>query len=234
MPSNTIPCSSCSRPLDVHLAPEGEIVCACGAVNDPGAEDAVGDATVDSPPPPESLTVEPLPANFAPPFSRDFLEQYVPMGLLGQGAMGAVYLMRQVRLDRLVAVKVVREDIMTADEARRLEREARTLASLNHPNILQLYDVGLDGRVPYMVCEYVEGETLAKRLGRKPALTLPQTLRIVIQAHQPRNIGRHRNQNLTQAARSRCDFDQLQSMPWHDPLWQILSTIHAINPLESV
>ncbi len=146
----------------------------------PSPEDTA-DNTVDAFAPSGGQSFEPLPEGWVPPFTRQFLEQHQVMGLLGKGAMGAVYLMRQVKLDRLVAVKVVREDVLSTEEARRLEKEARVLASLNHPNILALYDVGTDAGKPYMVCEYVEGETLAKRISRKPPLTLVQTLRIILQ-----------------------------------------------------
>jgi serine/threonine protein kinase len=81
--------------------------------------------------------------------------------------MGEVYSARDTRLDRLVAIKVLpshRSD--QADARERFEREARAIASLNHPNICQLYDVGVQDAIDYLVLEYLQGETLADRLAR--------------------------------------------------------------------
>jgi Tol biopolymer transport system component len=79
--------------------------------------------------------------------------------LLGTGAMGYVFRARDTRLDRLVAIKTSRVQFDA-----RFEREARTIAQLNHPHICTLYDVGAD----YLVMELVEGETLADRLAHGP------------------------------------------------------------------
>lgn len=114
------------------------------------------------------------------PFSEAFCAQYEPVDFLGKGAMGEVYLMRQVKLNRLVAVKVVKKEAVSGEVTARLIKEAQTLASLNHSNILAIYDVGQDGETPYMVSEYVEGEPLNERLKREPPLSLQQSLRIVI------------------------------------------------------
>jgi serine/threonine protein kinase len=97
---------------------------------------------------------------------------------LGQGAMGSVYLMRQTSLDRLVAVKVVRDDALTPALNQRLLREAQVLARLGHPNVIQIHESGIDETLPYMVCEYVDGETLAARLRRPPRLSVGRCLRI--------------------------------------------------------
>jgi serine/threonine protein kinase len=85
---------------------------------------------------------------------------------LGTGAMGTVVLARDTVLDRPVAVKVL-ADHLAADDAfrRRFLREARLAARLCHPNIVQVFDAGEDGR-PYLVMEYVDGETVADRLAR--------------------------------------------------------------------
>ncbi|MBI4862633.1 MAG: protein kinase [Candidatus Riflebacteria bacterium] len=115
------------------------------------------------------------------PFSEELLRHYEQVRFLGKGAKGEVYLMRQLKLGRLVAVKMLREEAVTADDARRLLKEARVLASLNHPNILALYDVGTETAQPYMVSEYVGDETLADRMARRPPLTLPETIQLVMQ-----------------------------------------------------
>jgi len=89
--------------------------------------------------------------------------------MLGAGGMGEVYRGTDTRLDRRVAVKVLRPDLSASPESRRrFEREARAIACLNHPNICTLHDVGVHDGIDYMVMEYVEGETLAHRLKREP------------------------------------------------------------------
>lgn len=132
---------------------------------------------------PSQVARSPTPAPGAPvtsPFSGAFLSQYELLRPLGAGSMGAVFLMRQLKLNRRVAVKVVRSEQFTYEETKRLMREARLLASLNHPGILTVHDVGMDGTVPYIVCEYVEGETLAARIERDPPLTVSQIVRIAL------------------------------------------------------
>ena len=97
---------------------------------------------------------------------------------LGAGGMGEVYRARDTRLGRDVAIKILPKE-MSADPARkqRFEREAKTISSLNHPNICTLHDVGSQDGVDYLVMECVEGETLAKRLEKGP-LPLEQVLKI--------------------------------------------------------
>src|SRR5262249_3369780 len=91
---------------------------------------------------------------------------------LGAGGMGEVYRARDKRLGRSVAVKVLPAEVSAdAEKKQRFEREARTISSLNHPNICALYDVGSQDRIEYLVLEYVEGETLEKRLQKGPLPT---------------------------------------------------------------
>jgi Tol biopolymer transport system component len=82
--------------------------------------------------------------------------------------MGEVYRARDTRLRRDVAVKVIRSSLATPEYVRRLDREARTAGSLNHPNILAVFDVGTEGEVPYVVSELLEGESLRQRMDRGP------------------------------------------------------------------
>ncbi|MFL5340052.1 MAG: protein kinase domain-containing protein [Gemmataceae bacterium] len=88
---------------------------------------------------------------------------------LGRGGMGVVYLARQEKLNRLVALKMVLAGLHAGARDRdRFQREAETVARLHHPNIVQIYEVGeAEGR-PYLALEYVDGGTLAERLQGTP------------------------------------------------------------------
>ncbi|MEO8432772.1 MAG: protein kinase [Acidobacteriota bacterium] len=107
--------------------------------------------------------------------------RYRILGLVGAGGMGEVYQALDTRLDRTVAVKVLPRSLASSAEARqRFEREAKSIAALSHPHICALYDFGREGETEYLVMEYLEGETLANRLG-KGALSLEQTLRFGVE-----------------------------------------------------
>jgi eukaryotic-like serine/threonine-protein kinase len=109
------------------------------------------------------------------------LGPYEVIAPLGAGGMGEVYSARDTRLDRTVALKILPLHLADAPEVRqRFEREARAVSSLNHPNICALYDVGRQDNTDYLVMEYLEGETLAKRIERGPMPT-PELLRVAIQ-----------------------------------------------------
>src|SRR5215471_18889102 len=100
---------------------------------------------------------------------------------LGAGGMGEVYRARDTWLEREVAIKVLPSHLSENPELRaRFEREAKAISGLQHPNICVLYDVGRQDGVDFLVMEYLEGETLATRLARKP-LTRDETLRIGIE-----------------------------------------------------
>jgi len=105
------------------------------------------------------------------------LGPYEILGPLGTGGMGEVYRANDRRLDRVVAIKILPANIAADPAAKqRFEREAKTISSLNHPNICVLHDIGHQDGVDYIVMECVEGETLAKRLEKGP-LPLDQTLK---------------------------------------------------------
>jgi Tol biopolymer transport system component len=88
---------------------------------------------------------------------------------IGAGGMGEVYKARDTRLDRTVAIKILPPEVSADPDRRaRFEREAKTIAGLNHPHICALHDVGTGNGQDYLVMEFVEGETLAARLERKP------------------------------------------------------------------
>src|SRR6266436_2225402 len=97
------------------------------------------------------------------------LVPYEILAPLGAGGMGEVYRARDTRLDRTVAIKILPAHLSDKTMAgERFEREARAISALNHPNICQLYDVGSQGGLRFVVMEYLEGEPLADRLGKGP------------------------------------------------------------------
>ena len=90
-------------------------------------------------------------------------------GVVGRGGMAEVYRARDIRLDRIVAIKTLRTDLARDQTFQaRFRREAQSAASLNHPSIVAVYDTGEDmtpgGPVPYIVMEYVDGRTLRELL----------------------------------------------------------------------
>jgi dipeptidyl aminopeptidase/acylaminoacyl peptidase len=88
---------------------------------------------------------------------------------LGAGGMGEVYRARDTRLGRDVAIKVLPEALVQdADRLRRFEQEARTIAVLNHPNILAIHDIGTHDGAPFLVSEFLEGMTLREKLEAGP------------------------------------------------------------------
>ena len=106
------------------------------------------------------------------------LGPYEIVSPLGAGGMGEVYRARDTRLGRDVAIKILPQHLSSNAEVRaRFEREAKTVSSLNHPNICTLFDVGREGDTDFLVMELIEGDTLATRLS-KGALPLADTLRI--------------------------------------------------------
>src|SRR5215470_8420838 len=93
------------------------------------------------------------------------LGPYEILAPLGSGGMGDVYRARGTRLDRDVAIKVLPEALTKdADRLRRFEQEARTIAALNHPNILGIHDVGAYDGEPFLVSELLEGKTLREAM----------------------------------------------------------------------
>jgi serine/threonine protein kinase len=101
---------------------------------------------------------------------------------LGSGGMSTVYLARDTTLDRPVAVKVMhREMSEQADQLERFRQEARAVAKLSHPNVVSVIDAGEDGGYPYIVFEYVEGETLKTRINRVGALDTQEALAYAIE-----------------------------------------------------
>ena len=101
---------------------------------------------------------------------------------LGSGGMSTVYLARDETLDRPVAVKVMhREMSEQADQLQRFRQEARAVAKLSHPNVVAVIDAGEDGGHPYIVFEYIEGETLKQRISRLGALDVQDAIAYAIE-----------------------------------------------------
>src|ERR671926_683269 len=94
------------------------------------------------------------------------IASYTLLEPIGHGGMAPVYRARQETLDRIVAVKVLSDNLATSDEfMQRFVREARTAAGMRHPNVITVHDFGQDERgVPYLVLEYIEGPSLADLL----------------------------------------------------------------------
>lgn len=104
------------------------------------------------------------------------LGPYEILGPIGAGGMGEVYKAKDTRLDRIVAIKILPPEWANDPAMKeRFDHEAKTIASLNHPNICVLHDIGSESDVAFLVMEYMEGETLGERLTRG-ALTLDEAL----------------------------------------------------------
>lgn len=96
---------------------------------------------------------------------------------IGVGGMGEVYQANDTRLDRTVAIKVLRPHLLqSADSRQRFDREARAISKLNHPHVCTLYDIGHQDGVDFLVMEYVEGATLHERL-KRGAIPAAQAIR---------------------------------------------------------
>jgi tRNA A-37 threonylcarbamoyl transferase component Bud32 len=113
---------------------------------------------------------------------------------LGSGGMSTVYLARDQTLDRAVAVKVMhREMSEQADQLERFRQEARAVAKLSHPNVVSVIDAGEDGGHPYIVFEYVEGETLKQRIAREGALEPQEAIAYAIEIARGLSVAHARN-----------------------------------------
>ena len=105
-------------------------------------------------------------------------DRYVIEKELGHGGTAVVFLARDLRHDRHVAIKVFRSDLGDASGAERFRREIRLLARLQHPHILPLYDSGTTHETSYFVSPFVEGETLRDRLRRERSLPVDDAVRL--------------------------------------------------------
>src|SRR5262245_21110280 len=97
------------------------------------------------------------------------LPYYRLISRLGKGGMGEVYLAEYTRLDRKVALKILSQDLAIEDELiRRFVQEAKAASALNHPNIITIYEHGETDKQHFIATEYIDGETLHRRLNRGP------------------------------------------------------------------
>ena len=109
-------------------------------------------------------------------------DRYEVIRAIGEGGMANVYLGYDTILDRNVAIKILRGDLSNDEKfVRRFQREALSASSLAHPNIVEMYDVGEDDNVYYIVMEYVEGKTLKQLLKKRGSLTLSEAIDIMLQ-----------------------------------------------------
>ena len=109
-------------------------------------------------------------------------DRYEVIKSIGEGGMANVYLAYDTILDRRVAIKVLRGDLSNDEKfVRRFQREALSASSLSHPNIVEMYDVGEDNGIYYIVMEYIEGKTLKQLIKKRGALTLSETIDIMLQ-----------------------------------------------------
>jgi serine/threonine protein kinase len=105
---------------------------------------------------------------------------------LGAGGMGEVYRVTDARLERDVALKVLRPEVAADPERRaRFEREAKTVAALSHPNIVALYEVGNADGVEYTVSELVDGQSLRAQIIRQGAIPVRQAVELATRLAAP-------------------------------------------------
>jgi WD40 repeat protein/tetratricopeptide (TPR) repeat protein len=133
-------------------------------------------------------------ASPAGPAEAPVIPGYEVLGVLGRGGMGVVYQARDTRLDRVVALKMVRGGAHAGEEElARFRTEAEAVARLQHPNIVQVFEVGEVGGLPFFALEYVEGGSLASKLDGTPwparqAAALVETLARALHAAHCRGI----------------------------------------------
>lgn len=107
--------------------------------------------------------------------------KYEIHSVIGKGGMATVYKAIQTSLGRPVALKIVHQNLVHDDEfVHRFIREAQICASLNHPNIVTIYDVGSVDTVHYMAMEYLEGDTLRKLIQNRNRLSIEDTIRYIV------------------------------------------------------
>ncbi|MFL5582222.1 MAG: serine/threonine-protein kinase [Gemmatimonadaceae bacterium] len=182
--------------------------------------------------------------------ARELGTQYQVVRPLGRGAMGAVFLCRDLALHRMVAVKVLRVDHADSEDAReRFRREARLLARMTHPNIVPVHAFGETPAITYMVMKYVAGESLAERLWSEKRMSTSDARRVLAEladaleyAHRqgvvhrdlkPENILLDRESGSAMLA----DFGVATMTSWHpspDELRHAFGTPHFMAPEQAL
>ncbi len=115
-----------------------------------------------------------------PEGARSQIEGYRLIQKVGRGAMGTVYKARHKGLNRIVAIKILRRDLAEdKTQIERLKREAKLLADLDHRNIVRAFDAGESNGFPYLVMEFVEGETLRDKISREGTIDDDEAIRII-------------------------------------------------------
>ena len=111
-----------------------------------------------------------------------FDNRYRIDALIGVGGMAVVYKAVDLLMRRIVAVKILRDDISTDDASvKRFINESKAVAMLSHPNIVNIYDVSVRDNVKYIVMEYIEGITLKNYMTRREVLSFKETLGYTMQ-----------------------------------------------------
>jgi eukaryotic-like serine/threonine-protein kinase len=167
---------------------------------------------------------------------------------VGAGGMSSVYRAYDPTLERWVAIKLMHRDISTdPDQLERFRREARAVASLNHPHVVTVIDAGEDEGAPYIVFEYVEGETLKDRIRRLGMLPVPEAVAYAIEigralsaAHAARLVHRDvKPQNVLIDPEGRAkvtDFGIARSMEAHGltATGRVLGTTDYVSPEQAL
>jgi serine/threonine protein kinase/tetratricopeptide (TPR) repeat protein len=167
------------------------------------------------------LNVENLPQGIPPP---PRIDGYEILGVLGRGGMGVVYKGRDIRLQRIVALKMILSGAhASSQELQRFQTEARAVAKLQHPNIVQIYDINQQDGHGYFSLEYVDGDNLAQHIHSSPqpprwAARIVETLaRAMFYAHEHNVVHRDLKpsnillQRKSEAASSKSGIRRLQS-----------------------
>src|SRR3954453_14555777 len=113
---------------------------------------------------------------------RDSFGHYTILSELGVGGMGEVYLAKDNKLGRQVALKILPEQFATDPERiGRFVREARAASALNHPNIITIHEIGEDSGANYIATEFIDGKTLRERMFERP-LSFEEVMSVAVQA----------------------------------------------------
>ncbi|WP_033543696.1 Stk1 family PASTA domain-containing Ser/Thr kinase [Planococcus sp. CAU13] len=175
---------------------------------------------------------------------RNINGRYKILKLIGGGGMSNVYLAHDMILDRDIAIKILRYDFSNEEELRRrFQREALSTTSLAHPNIVNIFDVGEDGSMPYLVMEYVPGKTLKEYIIEHSPLQPERAVKIMKQlasalAHAHHNQIVHRDikpQNILMDADGNVkitDFGiaMALSATSYTQTNSVLGTVHYLSP----